>query len=132
MSSKSLAANFFISDTLLANRRMVSLPKVGIWRNLWKIDITDQMNINGDLPVIQLIHSMCTHNMQDANQVGENGLPDAKFYFMHQVNNKEAIMIDTKRCQSVPECILEKRPDIRYSDRLSAMHLPQSVPANDS
>jgi hypothetical protein len=34
MSSKFLAAIFFISETLFEKGRMVSWPNVGIWRNL--------------------------------------------------------------------------------------------------
>lgn len=34
ISSKSRAASFFNSDMLFANLRIVSLPKLGTWRNL--------------------------------------------------------------------------------------------------
>jgi hypothetical protein len=38
ISSKSRAANLFISEVLFANVRMTPLPNVGTWRNLSEIE----------------------------------------------------------------------------------------------
>jgi hypothetical protein len=84
MSSKSLAASFFILETLLAKLRMVSRPNVGIMRKLvtGRYSASRGEEYEEMRPFIKFVDSVQANLVQETNQMGESGFPDTQLNFM--------------------------------------------------
>jgi hypothetical protein len=96
--SKSRAANFFISDELVENLRMVSLPKEGISLYLVAVEFSRTVASRRKwiLPTVQLYQQIRIGSFKDTEQVGEEGPPFAQFKIVHKVNDEHVEEIEAK------------------------------------
>jgi len=109
-SSKSRAANFFISDALLAKRRMVEL-NVGTWRYLeYGFHVSTAMQGGREIiPFVKHVYKLTTWgcSIQDTDKMCEERLPNSQLKFVHEINHKTWMDIEILS-QSVNKCILFK------------------------
>lgn len=48
------------------------------------------------LPAIKFCNSPCTLGMENPDEVGQNGLPNTQFKFMHEIHNKKGEKYSTQ------------------------------------
>jgi hypothetical protein len=77
ISSKSLAASFFISETLFANRHMVSRLNVGMLWKLYGSLVRFKSSTRTDAPLIKFMHVIRVVSIDEMDEVREDGLPNA-------------------------------------------------------
>ena len=88
-SSQSLAANCFISLTLLVNLRIVSLPKVGMPRYLNPFNGIAHNDVPGvHSPLIKLMDGAFIGSFHQAQYLNKQGLPHTELNLVHDVNDK--------------------------------------------
>jgi hypothetical protein len=101
-----------------AKRRMVSLPNVGIWRNLVNVHLAAAplANQNGMeyVPVIDDVDRRLVDCIQQPQQMSKKVFPDPNFYFVQGISHHYAMHIQSVCRQSIRKCILrrtgKKRP----------------------
>lgn len=96
-SAKSRAAIFFISDELFENLLIVSRPNVGTCRYLDHLALdSNRCKKQCYAPTIHLIKQCFISGIKNAEQVTEQGFPNAEFEFVHKIDDQHGECIQSK------------------------------------